>query len=127
MSIVGLWSGKNYLKHAVEEPLTMDKPSSADGFGNFFSSILVSHNLGYLPLTKGYYDPNNNGTIYPLVGQFAGVDGVSSDSPLIDVVPFSFFVYEVTTTTVTFRTFSTSSIAGTFPIYIRVYIDPSLG
>lgn len=126
MAVVGIWSGKNYLKHALAAPATMSKPSSADGFGAFTSTSVIAHNLGYEPLVRGYYDPNSDSTIYPLIGQYLGGAGLTSESPLLTVAPFAFFVDDVTTTTVTFRTYSSGSIAGTFTYYYRIYIDPTL-
>jgi hypothetical protein len=127
MSVIGLWSGKNYLKHAVMTPDAMGKPNTSDGGLGFFTTKIVLHNLGYRPLVRAYYDPNSNGSIFPMMEQFSGVTaGASSESPLDAVVPFYFFVDDVATTSVTFRTYGGSSLSGTFPFYYRIYIDPTL-
>lgn len=131
MSVVGLWSGKNYLKHAFVDTTTMSKPDTTDGGLGFFSLKTIVHNLGYRPLVRAYYDPNSDGSIFPMVGQFSGAGaGLSSDSPfdtrIPPIVPFSFFIDDVTTTTVVFRTYGTSSLSGTFSFYYRIYIDPTL-
>lgn len=133
MAVVGIWSGKNYLKHAVAGSDTMGKPDTSDGGLGFFSTKTVVHNLGYIPLVRAYYDPDNDGKIFPTIGQFSGSGvGLSTTSPFFgvpafaDVVPFCFFVDEVTTTTVVLRTYSTGSLSGTFPFYYRIYIDPTL-
>lgn len=128
---IGIWSGKNVLKHAFIEPDTMEKPNTTDGGLGFFSTKTITHNLGYKPLVRAYYDPDSNGSIFPTVGQFNGASGgLSSDSPfdvrVPSVVPFSFFVDDVTTTTVIFRTYGGSSLGGTFPFYYRIYRDPEI-
>lgn len=126
MSTVGLWSGKNYLKHAFATSTTMDKPSTSDGT-NFFSTKTITHNLGYRPLVRAYYDPSANGAILPMIGQKDTVS-YSPLSPFLGsgVAPFWFFIDDITTTTVVFRTLHTSSLAGTFTFYYRIYIDPEI-
>ncbi len=131
MSVVGIWSGKNVLKHAFINSTTMNKPDTSDGGLGFFSTKTIVHDFGYKPLVRAYYDPNSDGSIFPTVGQFGGVSGgLTSDSPLdiriIPVVPFSFFIDDVTTTTVVFRTYGGSSLGGTFPFYYRIYRDPEV-
>lgn len=128
MSIVGIWSGKNVLKHALSGPTTMDKPNISDGGLGFYSTKTITHNLGYRPLVRAYYDPDSNGTLYPLIGQFAGASsGPSTTSPLdLTVVPFWLFVQDVTTTTVEFRTYDTASNVGSFSFYYRIYRDPEV-
>lgn len=131
MSIVGIWSGKNVLKHAFIDSDTMNKPDTSDGGLGYFSTKTIVHDLGYRPLVRAYYDPDNDGTIYPTVGQFNGASGgLSSTSPLDSrappLVPFSFFVDDVTTTTVVFRTYDDSANVGTFTFYYRIYIDPEI-
>ncbi len=131
MSVIGIWSGKNVLKHAFMASDTMNKPNTTDGGLGFFSSKTIVHDLGYVPLVRAYYDPNANGSVFPSVGQFSGtLGGLSVDSPINArspaLVPFSFFIDEVTTTSVVFRTYHTSGLAGTFPFYYRIYIDPTL-
>lgn len=121
MSIVGLWSGKNYLKHAVAQPGTMNRPGTADGAGAYFSTTSVSHNLGYVPLVRLAYDPDGDGTIYPAIGQ-KGASSVSSPG-----VSFDCFVDDITATAVSIRAeHFGSALAGTFTYYIRIYVDPTL-
>lgn len=127
MSVVGLWSGKNYLRHAIMTTDVMNKPNTSDGGIGFFSTKTISHNLGYRPLVRAYYDPNGNGGIFPMMEQFNGASaGASSESPLNTVAPFYFFVDDISTTDVVFRTYGGSSLGGTFSFYYRVYRDPTL-
>jgi hypothetical protein len=124
MSVVGLWSGKNYLKYAVSNPDTMSKPGTTDGLLGYFSTKTILHNLGYRPLVRVHYDPNSNGGIFPANGQ--GRQDTTNTSPLASVVPFWLYVDDVDTTTITLRTYSSSPLAGTFTFYYRIYIDPTL-
>lgn len=123
MSVVGLWSGKNYLKHAVAGVATVNKPNTDDGSGSlFFSTHSVTHNLGYEPLVRCAFDGNNDGTIYPAIDQRGNAGSVANLAGL----PFAVFVDDITTTDVTFRAEWGSSLAGTFPLYYKIYIDPTL-
>jgi len=124
MSTVGIWSGKNVLKHALSDSDTMDKPNTSDGFLGYFSTKVITHNLGYVPLVRVSYDPDSDGSIFPANGQ-GRVESTSNRSPLQTVAPFWFYVDDVTTTTFTLRTYKTSQLSGTFPFYYRVYKDPS--
>lgn len=124
MSTVGLWSGKNVLKHAYMDSGTMNKPSTSDGGLGFFSTATIDHNLGYRPLVKIHYDPDSNGKIFPTNGQ--GRVQISNNSPLSAIVPFWLYVDDITTTNITLRTYSSGSLGGTFNYYYRIYIDPTL-
>jgi hypothetical protein len=127
MSVVGLWSGKNYLKHAFVGTETMNKPNTSDGGIGFFSTKVVVHNLGYVPLVKAFYDPDSSGALFPTIGQFSGATaGANWSSPLRFVAPFMLFTDEITATQVTFRTYGEISLGGTFSFYYRIYVDPTL-
>lgn len=126
MSIVGIWSDKNNLKHYIQDTASMNRPNTADGFGNFFSTSTIVHNLGYRPLIRVYYDPLGTGTYYPLIGQYVSASGVGSNSPLVSVAPFILFADTVTETSIGLVAWDTGSNAGTFDYYYRVYIDPTL-
>lgn len=129
MSVVGIWSGKNVLKHAFSDSDTMDKPNTLSGL-SYFSTKTILHDLGYVPLVRVYYDPDNDGKIFPCIGERSE----TSDSPLAGpgavlgsgVAPFWLYVDDVTTTAFTLRTLWSSSLGGTFPFYYRVYRDPTL-
>src|SRR6185436_11946489 len=113
---------KNILKHAMSGSDTMSKPSTNDGFLGFFSTKTITHNLGYRPLVRIYYDPDSDGSIYPANGQ-GRVASTTNQSPLQTVVPFWLYVDDITTTTVVLRTYKTSSLGGTFTFYYRIYKD----
>ena len=116
MSLV-FTSDKNYLKLAAFQPATMNKPSTPNAYFNYESSLTITHNLGYIPLVRAYYDYNNAGTIYPCTGQ-AGVR--TAFGPSLD---YWFYIDEITTTTVTFKAEDVSSRSGTFTIYYKIYYD----
>jgi len=130
MSIIGIWSEKNNLKHYEMATATMTRPNTADGFGGFFSTSTVVHDLGYIPLVRAYFDPLGDGTIYPSIGQYIATTGADSSSPLFTagsvVAPFMFFASNITTTTVTFTVYGFSGSAATFDYYYRIYLDPTL-
>lgn len=121
MSIVGLWSGKNYLKHANMGTVSMSKPGILAG-ALYTSTYVVVHNLGYEPLVRAAFDGDNDGTIYPAVDQ----RGNAGAQAAIFGAPFGLFIDDITTTTVTFRAEWGTALAGTFPLYYRIYIDPTL-
>lgn len=122
---VGIWSGKNVLKHAFIDSDTMNKPDTNDGFLGYFSTKTITHNLGYRPLVRVYYDPNANGTLFPTNGQ-GRADTAVKTPPLSAVVPFCLYVDDITTTTITLRTYNFTQLAGTFTFYYRIYRDPTV-
>lgn len=124
MSIVGIWSGKNVLKHAFIDTDTMNKPNTSDGGLGFFSTKTITHNLGYRPIVRIHYDPDSNGSVLPAIGQ--GRVNVNSTSPLDAVAPFWLYVDDITTSIITLRTYNSSSLAGTFTFYYRIYRDPTV-
>jgi hypothetical protein len=114
-------SRKNYLKQYMQGSATMDKPASLSG-GIYSTSYTLTHNLGYRPLARAWYDPTGAGLIFPVNSQRGELY-----SPLfaMGTVPFVFFVDEITTTTVVLRAEDDGSNAGTFTFYYKLYLDPT--
>jgi hypothetical protein len=94
----------------------MDKPATPSGF-NYVSSLTITHNLGYVPLVRAFYDPDSIGTIYPVNGQ----SGTQTAGPTS--LPFWFYIDDITSTQVIFKCEGFSLLSGTFPIYYRIYLD----
>lgn len=120
-------SEKNYLKASTSDTqvIPMNKPNTFESSAFIYSSTLpVSHNLGYIPLIRAWYSPSNNTYRYPTVGFYDG-NGTLSDLCLNGIVPFDCGVYDITTTTVTFKAISSSSFSGTFNLYYKIYLDPT--
>lgn len=110
-------SKKNYLKHSVSEEDIIDKPVTLNANFNYEGSKTITHDLGYIPLVRAWYDPNDNGTIHPMNGQ----SGVRTDG--FGLTDFWFYIDEITETTITFKTESVDQLSGTCPFWYKIYLD----
>lgn len=128
MSNIYFDSRRNYLKQAESGSGSANRPATLDAtFSEYYTEFTVTHNLGYRPLVRAWYDPDNNGTIFPSNGQkFIA----SSDLYFNGDVDFMFYAVDITDTAVTFRAARESALGaltGTFTYYYKIYIDPSVG
>lgn len=59
-------STRNYMKrHNSSGSATLAGPSTSRFFGSYYTSDYeVTHNLGYVPLFRAYYEPFQDGKIY---------------------------------------------------------------
>lgn len=79
-------SDKNYMKRDKSSGhTTMLGPNQSEYFGNVYTrELVIDHNLGYVPFFRAYYEPYQDGVLYPIV---MDTDYVLS-SPIND---FTFF------------------------------------
>jgi len=119
LSNVNFTSSKNYLKQLVAASETMAKPATLDGTsGVYYTTKTITHNLGYVPLVRAWYDKDGNDTLYPTNGQYGGQ--TSGDFTWA----YYFFIDSITTTAVTFRAEANIlPTAGNFTFYYRIYYD----
>lgn len=115
----------NYLKQFDTATITIDRPATLENtnFFEYYTEHTVSHNLGYRPLVRCWYEPDNDGVIYPENGQ-QGFN--QSLLYLANEVEFMFYVHEVTTTDVTFRAArdqADGAMSGTFTAHYKIYLD----
>lgn len=115
-------SRRNYLKQFEQGSAEMEKPDTLIS-GLYQSTYTITHNLGYRPLVRAWYDPDGSGTIYPLNGQN---NELYSELYATGEVPFMFFVDEITDTYVTFMAEDEASNTGTFTFYYKIYLDPTV-
>lgn len=126
MSNIQFDSAKNYLKQYLQDSIAIDKPATADpNWDVYYSTVTLTHDLGYKPLVRAWYDYENNGTYFPMHGQA----GDAYSALYFFHTPVTCFIYEITDTTVTFRTeiatVDGGPLSGSFPIYYKVYLDPT--
>lgn len=111
-------TNKNLLKRDTSSgTATIDAPATASGYGTFVTSYTVNHNLGYIPLVRAYYEPVDNGEIYPVSGYRIG--GTNIGIAVNGVIAFM----EISTTQLTIRLESNTSKTGTREIYWVIYKD----
>lgn len=123
--IADLDSRRNYLKQLLSGWVEMARPATTSG-SKYYTDYTVTHNLGYRPLVRAWYDPTGGGMRVPMNG--AWFADISQFYP--SVVDFQFYVYEITTTTVTFRADSYTAdgaLSGNFRFFYKLYADPSRG
>lgn len=126
MSGVAFDSRKNYLKIFDQDSTTMNRPATLDGtYFVYYTEATINHNLGYTPIVRAWYSPSSDNTYYPVNGQKSNVFGLSYHT----TAGFTFFIDEITATTVRFRAERDSgagSLSGTFTFYYKIYVDPTL-
>lgn len=121
-------SRKNYLKAFMADSSTIARPATLDGtFNEYYTTETITHNLGYRPLVRAWYDPDGSGLKFPMNGQkfFA-----ASELYFQGDVDFMFYVDDITATTVTFRAARESgdgALSGNFTYWYKIYLDPSIG
>lgn len=119
-------SRKNYLKVFMQDERVINKPAILDStFGEYYTEETITHNLGYRPLVRAWYE--YNGTKWPMNGQkFYG----NSQLYFYGDVPFMFYADDINETTVKFRAARQSgdgALTGTFTYWYKIYLDPSAG
>lgn len=111
-------SNKNYLKLRDVKAEIMSKPNVLNPVTfNYEGTFTVFHNLGYIPLVRAWYNYNNTDVIMPTNGQ-AGVR--TGFGPTVD---YWFYIDDITTSSVTFKSEDFSSRSGTFTFYYKIYYD----
>lgn len=116
-------SRKNYLKIGFQDAVPLERPRTLDStYGAYVTEYTVTHNLGYRPLVRAWYDAASDGEIFNLNGQKFG--GWSSIYPF--QVDFKLYVDEITTTTVRFRADRDQpdgALSDNFILYYKIYLD----
>lgn len=127
MSNAAFDSRRNYLKQFLQGSATINKPQTHDAtFSEYYTETTITHDLGYVPLVRAWYDPDGSGMLFPANGQkfiAASVFYFEGD------VPFMFYAVDITTTAVTFRAAVedfAGAMGGTFTFHYKVYIDPAV-
>lgn len=109
---------KNYLKrHPSSGSANVDAPTSTAAWSNYVSTYTVTHNLGYVPMVRVYYEPNADGKVYPATGRRLAASGPGINYN--DII----CLWEVSSTTLTIYLESASSETGTRPVYWVIYFD----
>lgn len=111
-------SGKNYMKRDPSSgSQAMAAPATALGSGYYATNLVITHNLGYLPVYQLAYEPLQNGDIFPAIGTRNGnapIDGSTTRFPALLAWP--------TTTTLTIQLFfGDNTLTGTYNVYWVIY------
>lgn len=119
-------SRNNYLKIFMQGSGTLARPATLDaGNAEYYSEVTITHNLGYIPLVRAWYEPAGDGMKYAMNGQKRIA---ASEIYIQDDVEFMFYADSITDTTVTFRAARESgdgALTDTFTYWYKIYIDPS--
>lgn len=112
-------SDKNVLKrHSSSGSQSVAAPATLTGLGDYTTSITVSHNLGYLPQVRVYYENSaTDNKIYPAGGNRNG------GTYLGLAVNSIYCTYTLTTTALTISLFSNTSKTGVRNVYYVIYED----
>lgn len=119
-------SRSNYLKQYLQGSFQMNKPATADpNWDVYYSTYTLTHDLGYKPLVRAWYDYTNDGTYFPMHGQ----PGDAYSALYFFHTPITLMTFSITNTEVVFRadigTADGGPLSGTFPVYYKIYLDPT--
>jgi hypothetical protein len=121
MTQINFWSGKNYMKRdsssgsqAVAAPATLL-------LGNYVTITPIPHNLGFVPMFRTYYEPFQNGVIYPPMGnRIVG-------ETLVNGVSGPYLVCWADATNIYLELgYWKNTLTGTYLIYYVIYRDYAL-
>lgn len=102
---------------------SIDAPSTPFSV-NYVTRHTVTHNLGYNPLFRVYYEPFGDGTIWPCLGSRIGQE---ANNPKNTSQTGPYCIAWVNTTTLTIEIgYGSNTLTGTYPIYWVIYKDYSL-
>lgn len=113
-------TNKNYMKRFMSGTEVIAAPSVVQPWFNYMNSTTIVHGLGYIPVVRIYYEPFNDGRIFPASGSRVSASGIGI--PFNDIV----CLFEVTDNVVTVYLESASSETGTRPIYYVIYLDKAV-
>lgn len=120
-------SDRNFMKRDPSSGMTVMKgPNVSQYFGNFYiRELVINHALNYVPFFRVYYEPYQDGVLYPLVQD---TDYVLS-SPINDFVAFTDSAPTLSAEadganlTLTLHFPNNSLAALDFPVYYVIYKD----
>lgn len=99
----------NYQKTAINKQDTVDIAGSSTG------TLTISHDLGYIPSARVWYDPNDDGTWYPL----ANVQLADTFTNTLNTTGS----YYLTTSDIVVSLSNSTVSAVSIPVIVRVYYD----
>ncbi len=109
---------KNYMKRAFSDSVSIAAPSSLGSWGTYVSSYTITHNLGYIPQVRVYYENSaTDGKVYPAGGRrVSGLyPGLAANSV--------FCTWELDDNDLTIHLESMTSKTGNRRIYWVIYLD----
>lgn len=115
-------SEKNYLKrHPSSGNMTVVAPSTLNGSTFMYEKVVtITHNLGYVPMVRVYYEPYTDGAVWPSTG--SRVSGAGPGLSPGDIMCF----WEVSSTVLTISLESDSVYpvkTGSREVYWVIYWD----
>jgi hypothetical protein len=114
-----LIGSKNYLKRDPSSGKTsISAPTTLGGYGLYVNSYTVSHNLGYIPRVRVYYENSaSDGKLYPAGGSRSS--GTYTGLPANSII----CLWELDTTNLTIYLESKVAQVGSRNIYWIIYQD----
>lgn len=123
MNPIFFTSARNYMKRDPSSSSTnLAKPSTSAYSGYIYTTnYTVTHNLGFIPMFRVYYEPFGDGVIWPAMGNRLTQGAIN---PLIPANTGPGLIAWPTTTTLNLQLFyGTNTLTGPFPVYWVIYQD----
>lgn len=120
---LNFWSGKNYMKRDSSSGSTSIAAPATLAFGGnvYVTQYTVTHNLGYVPFFKVFYEPFKDNVIWePMASRNQG----SAFNPRNTSTTGPYLLAWATTTTLIIELgYTNNTLTGTYPIYWVIYKD----
>jgi hypothetical protein len=123
-NFINFWSGKNYMKRDVSSGTASLNAPATPMSSNYITVYTITHNLGFIPFVRLYYQPFKDGAIYNAQGsrinsRVRKIDGTANYGP--------YCLGTVTSTTLRIELgYYTNALTGTYPVYWVIYKDYTL-
>lgn len=112
-------SARNYMKRDPSSGSTSMAAPATNVSGYYVTNLVITHNLGFLPVFKVGYEPFKDGIIWPPMGNR---NGASITSPIDGTTRGPVLLVWPTATTLTIQLFYTdNTLTGTYPVYWDIY------
>lgn len=120
-------SDKNYMKRDPSSGQTvMLGPNVSQYFGNFYiREFTVTHGLGYVPFFRAFYEPYQDGVLYPIIHDTDYVlsNPINDFVSFLDAAPTLMAEADEMTLKFTLHFPNNSLAAASFPVYWVIYKD----
>lgn len=123
MSTIFFTAKRNYMKRdASSISANLDAPVTSAYSGSLYvTNYTVTHNLGFVPVFRIYYEPFGDGVIWPAMGTRLSQNAINPRSPGSTGPGL---IASPTTTTLNLQLFyGTNALTGTYPVYWVIYKD----
>lgn len=123
MNPIFFTSERNYMKRDPSSGSTSLGPPKTSAYSGYLytTSYTVTHNLGYTPLFRAYYEPFGDGIIWPPMGTRIGQSVVNPNNT--SQTGPGMIVYPNTAQIIIEIFYGSNTLTADYPVYWVIYQD----